>query len=98
MNSSREDKLLSGHGSKWMSQKPQFQPRDLPELQRDPGASHHSTRSPQVSVPDKGIELGRDRVTHEPGSFPKLQPHELLVLQLADNAVVDGQPVNVGNE
>lgn len=37
-------------------------------------------------------------MTDEPRSFPELQPDKLFVLQLADNAVVDGQPVNVGNE
>lgn len=37
-------------------------------------------------------------MTNEPWSFPKLQPDELFVLQLADNAIVDGQPVDIGNE
>lgn len=52
----------------------------------------------QISVPYKGIKLGRDSVTNEPRSFSKLQPDKLFVLQLADNAIVDRQPVNVGNE
>lgn len=37
-------------------------------------------------------------MTNEPRSFPKLQPDKLFVLQLADNAIVDRQPVNIGNE
>lgn len=37
-------------------------------------------------------------MANEPRSLPKLQPDQLLVLQLADDAIVDGQPVNVGNE
>lgn len=51
-----------------------------------------------MSVPDEGIKLGRDGVPNEAGGFAKLQPDELLVLQLADDAIVDGQPVDVGDE
>lgn len=71
---------------------------DKPNLRAAKPPSHHGTDSFQGFVPDKGIELGRDSVANEPGSLPKLQPDQLLVLQLADDAVVDGQPVNVGNE
>lgn len=52
----------------------------------------------QIFVPYKGIKLGRDSVTNEPRSFSKLQPDKLFVLQLADNAIVDRQPINIGNE
>lgn len=69
-----------------------------PNLRAAKTPPHHGTDSFQVFVPDKGIELGRDSVANEPGSLPKLQADQLLVLQLTDDAIVDGQPVNVGNE
>lgn len=69
-----------------------------PNLRAAKTPSHHGIDSFQGFVPDKGIELGRDSVANEPGSLPKLQADQLLVLQLADDAIVDGQPVNVRNE
>lgn len=71
---------------------------DKPNLRAAKTPCHHGSDSFQGFVPDKGIELGRDSVANEPRSLPKLQPNQLLVLQLADDAIVDGQPVNVGNE
>lgn len=71
---------------------------DKPNLRAVKTPSHHGTDSFQGFVPDKGIELRRDSVANEPRSLPKLQADQLLVLQLADDAIVDGQPVNVGNE
>lgn len=62
---------------------------------RDP---NHTIYLFHIFVPHKGIKLGRHSVTNEPRSFSKLQPHKLFVLQLADNAIVDRQPINIGNE
>lgn len=59
---------------------------------------NHTTSLFHIFVPYKGIKLGRDSVTDEPRSFSKLQPDKLFVLQLADNAIVDRQPINIGNE
>lgn len=77
-------------GLQQQGDKPNFRAAKIP--------SHHGTDLFQGFVPDKGIELGRDSVANEHGSLPKLQADQLLVLQLADDAIVDGQPVNVGNE
>lgn len=48
--------------------------------------------------PREDLHLGGGVETRKAVGLAKLQPQRLLALQLADDAVVDGQPVHAGHQ